>query len=102
MAIKNKAERHDAPVVPTCGKGQARVDEALDQIGQGHAANGHVCSHFGKIHGEKPDEYGHDEVGHKEGSRARGSKDSARADEETGSNGAACEDAGVLADAPIR
>lgn len=82
--------KSDVPVVPASGKGQAGVDEALDQVRQGHSANGHVGSHFSEIHGEDPDEDGHDEVGHEEGSRAGGSQDGAGADEETCADGAAC------------
>lgn len=79
------------PVVPASGKRQTGVYETVYEVGDGDTLHGQVGDHLSEVVHDTPDDTHHGEVGHEEGRGARVGEDTARAHEETGSNGTTCE-----------
>lgn len=87
------------PVVPASGKRQTGVYETVYKVGDRDTLHGQVGDHLSEVVHDTPDDTHHGEVGHEEGCGTRVGKDTARAHEETGSNGTAC---GTLVFAQVR
>lgn len=66
---QNEGEKHTGyqncvriPVVPSCSKGKAGLDKALDEIGNGCALQGEVDGNFSKVVHDIPHQCHHSQI----------------------------------------